>query len=110
MVEPPEPSDASRRKYPRARLTFLVQLRFPDFETFAREWAQNLSVGGLYLQTENPHDEGTLVVVRFTLASGGTLIEALARVVHKAKDGMGLEFVQLDEASRQVIDEVVTRS
>lgn len=109
MVEPDPIAPESRRKSPRARLTFLVHYRFKDFESFAREWAQNLSKGGLFVRTGEPYEQGTLVVVSFTLEDGGRLIEGLARVVHKANDGMGLEFVSLDEASISVIDDVVSR-
>lgn len=98
------------RKHARARLTFLVQYRFKDFETFARQWAQNISVGGMYVKTHEAYDEGTLVVVSFSLEDGGRLIEGLGRVVHASAEGMGLEFVSLDDASIQVIEDVVKRT
>ena len=60
-------SETARRRHPRVRLTFLVQFRFKDFETFAREWAENLSVGGVFVRTAEPYEVGTLVVVSFTL-------------------------------------------
>jgi uncharacterized protein (TIGR02266 family) len=109
MGELDQSTDSARRKHPRARLTFLVQYRYKDFESFAREWGQNLSVGGLFVRTSDPYDKGTLCVVNFSLDDGKRLIEGLARVVHQAGDGMGLEFIELDGESARVIEDVVTR-
>ena len=98
------------RKHPRARLTFLVQFRFKDFDSFVREWAQNLSVGGLFVRTREPYESGTLVVISFALDGGQSLIEGLARVVHHDALGMGLEFVSLDENSQRTIEDVISRA
>ena len=59
-----------------------------------------------------PHPEGSMVYVQFRLEDGAKIIEGLAKVVHvnppdHAVPGMGLEFVNLDNASQDLIDRIV---
>ena len=77
-----------------------------------REHAVNLSVGGMFIATRNPWAKGALVYLQFRVADGGTLIEGLAKVVHvnppgHKQPGMGVEFVSLDEDSREFIDSAI---
>lgn len=103
-----------RRRHPRAELRLLVQHRFETVDDFVKEVATNISAGGLFLQTEQPHAEGSTVYLRFALQDGLPLIEGIGRVVrvnaagHPGRvPGMGIEFISLDDESRQLIDTLV---
>lgn len=105
-------TEADRRVHPRVPLRLLVQVRLQDVEQFMREHAMNLSVGGMFIRTEQPHPEGAHVYLQFRLDDGGTLIEGLGRVAHvngpeDTVPGMGIEFVNLDEESREFIDAAI---
>jgi molecular chaperone DnaK len=101
-----------RRIYPRLPLKMLVQFRLHDMDEFMREHAVNLSVGGMFVRSRTPQPEGAMIYVQFRLEDGAKLIEGLAKVVHvnppeHAVPGMGLEFVNLDPASQELIDRIV---
>jgi molecular chaperone DnaK len=103
---------AERRIHPRLPLKLLVQFRLHDMDEFMREHAVNLSVGGMFVRSRTPHPEGAMVYVQFRLEDGAKLIEGLAKVVHvnppeHPVPGMGLEFVNLDTASQELIDRIV---
>jgi len=78
-----------------------------------RDYAVNLSIGGMFIATKRPWAQGAMVYLQFRVADGGTLIEGLAKVAHvnppgHKEPGMGLEFVNLDEESRDFIDAAIT--
>lgn len=89
-----------------------MQVRLHDVDEFMREHAVNLSIGGMFIPTDNPHPEGAMVYLQFRLDDGAMLIEGLGRIAHvngpeHPQPGMGIEFVNLDEASREFIDEAI---
>ena len=103
---------AERRAHPRLPLQMLVQFRLHDMEEFMREHAVNLSVSGMFVHSRTPHPEGAMIYVQFRLEDGAKLIEGLAKVVHvnppgHPTPGMGLEFVNLEPGSRELIESIV---
>jgi molecular chaperone DnaK len=103
---------ADRRVHTRLPLNMLVQFRLRDMNEFMREHAVNLSVGGMFVRCRTPHPQGSMVYVQFCLEDGAKIIEGLAQVVHvnppdHAVPGMGLEFVNLDQSSQELIDRIV---
>ena len=98
-----------RRRFPRAELRLLVQYRFETLEEFMQRFATNISRGGIFLETADLHDEGEVVFLRFALADGMPLIEAMARVVRVTPHGMGLEFLNMDDDSRALIEDICLR-
>ena len=110
---------AERRKYPRVPLSLLIQYRFDTLEDFLSEYSTNISIGGMFIRTEKPKDEGTLVYLQFYLRDGAKLIEGLGRVVRvnpaepagdQSASGMGIEFVNFDEESMALIRQIVERN
>jgi uncharacterized protein (TIGR02266 family) len=113
---PLEEHAGERRRHPRARLQMLIQLRFNSLEDFLTEYATDISVSGMFIRTEEPREEGTLVYLQFLLRGGQKLIEGLARVVRvnppgdkERVAGVGVEFVNLDPESVALIEEIVSR-
>ena len=106
--------DPSRkeRKHERKRVSLLVQYRFNSLEDFLAEYATNLSPGGIFIATEDPSPVGTMLYLQFSLKDGSRLIEGMGRVahVHQAGPGqprgMGIEFVQFDDASMALIAKI----
>lgn len=102
-----------RRRFPRTPLSLLVQYRFNSFEDFLAEYSVNISPGGMFIKTDKPLDEGAMVYLQFSLKDGSRLIEGMGRVVRVnpagVKDripGMGVEFVNFDEESMTLINEI----
>ena len=101
-----------RRLHYRSQLNMLVQFRVGDLKEFMREYAANISGGGMFVRTREPHPEGSMIYLQFRLKDGSTIIEGLGKVVHvnspeHAIPGMGVEFVNLDADSKKIIDSIV---
>jgi molecular chaperone DnaK len=102
-----------RRRHPRTPLSMLVQYRFNSFEDFLAEYSLNISPGGIFIRTDQPLDEGSMVYLQFSLRDGSRLIEGMGKVVRvnpptekERTSGMGIEFVNFDEESMQLINEI----
>jgi type IV pilus assembly protein PilZ len=102
----------NRRKHVRVPQSLLVQYRFNTPEDFLSEYSTNLSMGGMFIKTEDPSDVGTLVYFQFVLNDGDKLIEGLGRVTwcnRGVEPGMGLEFINMDDESLDLIKSIVER-
>ena len=92
------------RRWPRAVLAIPIALRVDNM--IATAVTLNISSGGIAIRTASPRDRGTMATLRFHLP--GRQIEATARVVWGDRRlEMGLEFTQIDESDRAVIDAFV---
>lgn len=103
-----------RRRHPRAPLQLLIQYRFDTFDEFMAEYSVDISCGGMFIKTRQPHEEGSFVYLQFSLKDGSRLIEGLGKVVRvnppddpKQTPGMGVEFVNFDAESMALIEEIV---
>jgi molecular chaperone DnaK len=115
MSDDPQPpgGDDNRRRHPRTTLSLLVQFRFNTFEDFLAEYSVNISPGGMFIRTTEPREEGSMIYLQFSLKDGSKLIEGMGRVVRvnppndpNKVAGMGIEFVNFDEESMELIQEI----
>ena len=67
----------------------------------------------MFIRTEQPREMGSMIYLQFQLKDGHKLIEGLGRVcwVNEPGDkdriaGMGIEFVNFDEESMSLIEEI----
>lgn len=115
MSDSDDGSGAEKRRFARTALSLLVQYRFNTFEDFLAEYSVNLSAGGIFIRTNEPKPEGSIIYLQFSLKDGSRLIEGMGRVVRVNPPGvagraagMGIEFLNFDEASTQLIEEIVS--
>lgn len=114
MADEPDEASDNRRRHQRVPLSLLVQYRLNTFEDFLAEYSHDISLGGMFIRTEEPREEGSLIYLQFWLNDGSKLIEGLGKVVRvnppgvPAKPaGMGVEFLNFDEDSMALISEIV---
>ena len=107
---------SKRRKFDRTALSLLVQFRFSTLEDFLAEYSVNISPGGMFIHTDEPREEGSMIYLQFSLKDGSKLIEGMGRVVrvNPAGDpqhpaGMGVEFVNFDDESMALVEEICNR-
>jgi type IV pilus assembly protein PilZ len=110
---------SDRRRYPRVPLSLLIQYRFDTLDDFLSEYSVNISIGGMFIKTDEVREEGSLVYLQFYLRNGAKLIEGLGKVVRanppgsadeEIQAGMGIEFVNFDEESMRLIEQIVGRN
>lgn len=100
------PQVPARRRY--RRMTLRVEVEYETENEVRQDMATTLGAGGLFIATETPLDEGTVLVARFRLPDGETLHEIAGRVVWnqekgdaRQSPGMGISFA--DPASGAVL-------
>jgi len=102
-----------KREAPRISLSTIVSIKFKSLEEFSSLCSKNISVTGIFLETEDPLPMGTLVNLEFTVAGDDSpLIKVEGKVARRvepgseegsATPGMGIEFVNLDPESEFII-------
>src|SRR4051794_10978501 len=107
------------RKDPRAKvLTMTVRYKSATVDEFIEHHSHDVSRGGMFIKTPSPFLPGTLLKFEFRIADDKAMLQGVGRVVWKRDPpssgpekpaGMGVKFIKVDEASRALIDRLVTR-
>jgi molecular chaperone DnaK len=112
------PSD--KRGGERQPVGLLVRLAYGSVDEFVERFAVNMSRGGLFIRTRDPRPIGTVLNLEIRLQTGEAVIKAQGvvrwvqapdaepRARPPLAPGMGVQFTQLDDASRAVVDRMVS--
>src|SRR5215475_4173806 len=99
---------------PRVQLDTTVRMQTGELGAAFEARSVNLSVGGVYVESERVLDPGAQVEMKVNLRDGGSPLEARGEVVwvksqedESAKAGMALRFLALDEMSARRIARLV---
>lgn len=99
-----------RRRFERASLTATVEYELTNSSSGpsrVRRSMANISLGGLFITTEEQIRAGTRMVVRFELPNRHRVI-AVSRVCYLKKgQGLGVEFLTLDDEDRDEIQSYI---
>ncbi len=95
----PEPSDIR------------IELRFEKFSAFVERYAQWLSLGGMFIETDDDRPVGSLVDFDVKLTDGFRLIQGLGEVIWARRKaagpdlpaGLGVRFQGLNDEGRELI-------
>ena len=107
---------SERRKHPRFPVRIRIEYRAAD--QFFTDYIQNLSLGGIFVETAEPLPVNTVLKVQFSLPSMRKPIVADGIVVHAsqvgrkrdlAAGGMGIRFSDLDQRSKQAVETYLAR-
>ena len=95
------------RLSPRAPLATLVEFQQVRELAFSRD----VSLGGMFIESEQPPAVGTQIIVRFNLGYKDRVITTLAYVAyHVKKMGMGVVFTNLSPGDADAISDYVFRT
>jgi uncharacterized protein (TIGR02266 family) len=99
------------REHERVPFTVRVQYRTPS--SFLVAYSVNLSRGGVFLETNNPADVGSDVMLQFAVPDAGPILVS-GRVAWRRSDasdegpaGIGVEFDDMVDSLGEVIDRLV---
>jgi uncharacterized protein (TIGR02266 family) len=108
----PTATSAERRTGSRAAVVMPVRVRYESVLDFVETQSMNISRTGMFIGTDDPAPIGHRIDFEFSLSDGFTLLRGTAEVVRVVKgglaNGMGIRFVDLDEANRRLIDRIVS--
>lgn len=102
---------SDQRNHPR----FSINREFESIGELIDEYVVNISQGGIFIKSREPLPVGTEVDLKFTIILDDfETIEGQGKVVRSITDGaeagMGVEFTEMNEKSRRVIDEIAKRA
>lgn len=119
----PSPKDAERmvhekRIHPRRTLRSQVIFEDESGEGFIYFYSTDVSIGGLFLESDIPLKLGTRVFLSFALRDGEKPLRAIGRVVRVEREtadsltvvGMGVQFSDLADAAKKAIEDYVSPS
>jgi len=109
MSSGPNPSG---RGAERSALKAPVLVRYESVIDFVEMQSLNVSLSGMFLTTDDPLPQGSVLSFRFELVDGYVLLEGQAEVVRRVTTGivkgMGLRFTELDQRNRAFIQRIVS--
>ena len=110
-----QPGDASasadRRRW--ERVDMVVRVDYKTVDELFSEFARNINEGGVFVETYTPSGLGESVAMQFQIPGSDEPIQVMGRVVRVSEGnlqdppGMGIEFEDLDEQSRDLINGLV---
>lgn len=96
-----------RRKHPRA--SFATQIECKECMTLA--FARDISVGGMFVETDQPMPVGSRLNLRFNLEDQAPITVAAAEVTYQVgKMGVGVQFVDVAPEDLKRIESYVAKS
>ncbi len=104
------------REYQRRPLRLQLNYRDATGGNFLFEYSQNISKGGIFIETDTPMPSGANIVIQFQAPGSDDKIEVEGEVVwvNPVRDGddnpnpgMGIQWRNLDEESRSLIATIV---
>jgi len=105
------------REFPRFHSQFTV--RFRTAREFVREHAQNISRGGVFIQTRTPPEVDEVITVQLELPDGGPSATTSGLVMHRVTEGeaaeqgivpgIGVQFLDADDRFRDHIDRYLAK-
>jgi uncharacterized protein (TIGR02266 family) len=106
---------ADTRKDRRAPVSLKVRFKSATVDEFVEQYAMDISRGGIFIKSKSPMPVGTLLKFEFQLKDESRLIHGVGRVVWKRDaavndenpPGMGIKFIKMDPASRQLVEQIV---
>ena len=106
--QPESPAADERRRSPRAPVEGLqVSLRFDSVQQFLSAYAGDISEGGMFVRmTDARHEVGQTLSLRFD-AGKERIVQGTARIVRIDETGIALQFVELDDTSRKLIEMII---
>src|SRR6056297_1850264 len=76
---------AERRRASRASIT--VRIDYATVDEMFSEFTRDINEGGLFIETEKPHQPGTEVSMQFHLPGSQEVLQTLGRVVRVSTGG-----------------------
>jgi uncharacterized protein (TIGR02266 family) len=94
---------------PRAGVIAPVRVRFESIIDFVETQSVNISRSGMFVATNRQVELGSIMEFEFSLADGFALLKGAAEVIRSSTNppGVGVRFIQIDDATKQLIERIV---
>lgn len=92
------------------RCTASLTVTYQSYDAFITEYTKNVSRGGMFVYTKTRHELGSTLELFLTIPGIKEPVKIIGEVVHASnyetgdtESGIGLKFIEMDEASRQLL-------
>lgn len=92
-----------------------IKCKSATLEDFLAQFGQDISRRGVFVKTKSPLDNGTALRFEFLLANATPAFSGIGKVVWRRHgttgelpNGMGIQFIDLPDESRQLVERVAT--
>jgi Tfp pilus assembly protein PilZ len=108
----PEPNadGIERRQFTRADIADRkLELKFSNSAQFAKQYIENISLGGLFVRTEEKRRLGEIVPIEFSIPTNGSpkTFQLMGKVCRVTMDGVGLEFIHTSRDLQESLESFV---
>jgi len=95
-----------------------IRLRFASFDAFIDKFAPNVTRGGVFIASRTPLPIGSTFAFEIQLAGGEvalagdgkvTWVKAFEQAAPQKPHGMGVQFLRLDNPSRELLNKILAR-
>lgn len=106
------------RRDPREPIELKLRYKSASVDEFAERESGDLSLGGIFIKSDEPLAIGTLLKFEVQLSDETSIISGVGRVVWNrppeaagegAPTGMGIKFVKMDDASRALLEALIEK-
>ncbi|MBA3320441.1 MAG: PilZ domain-containing protein [Pyrinomonadaceae bacterium] len=102
----PPSSFEEKRAHERTRL--IIDVFYDGADATGVAGTNDMSVGGLYMNTQAELPEGSLLTIRIPFAEGDVVVNAEVAYINPGR-GVGLSFHGLPAHGREIIERVLAR-
>jgi len=112
-LDPVRETTAGDERRRAQRVDLVVRVDYKTVDELFSEFARNINEGGMFVETESPPEAGAPVALQFRIPGSAEPIQVMGRVVRSSvgergdPPGMGVEFDDLDDQSRELINHLV---
>ena len=115
-ADKPQVNTASRREHKRVNASITVKVRSPDGRRATTEQIKNISLGGVFIEMENPLAFGTDIELEFSLPTEARVITCKGFVVWSTKtapergggsQGIGVRLMDIGVREMRILNEFI---
>jgi hypothetical protein len=96
-----------RRVHPRQAVRFLAQHQLGPDEGLEVDYVKDLSKSGLFISTKRELKKDATLLVHFSPKRDSHMVTAFCKVTRVTPEGVGAEFVNLDQHASHLISQVL---
>jgi len=96
-----------KRRHTRKSCLITVDYSTPD--RFYREFIQDISAGGLYIETREPLSKGEAISLTFSVPNSEVPIRLTGKIVRADESGIAVEFEQISKYQEEIISSLLDK-
>ncbi|MBW1893724.1 MAG: PilZ domain-containing protein [Deltaproteobacteria bacterium] len=98
-----------RGKRKHNRKSCLISVDYSTPERFYREFIQDISAGGLYIETREPLSKGDGISLTFSVPNSQVPIRVTGKIVRAEESGIAVEFKKISKYQEEIMSSLLKK-